>query len=129
MRYLASLCLVCLFVVGCGVPTGIQTPQGKAAYRADQVVTRLGEFQNAVIDAGRANKLTQADARAIVAWISGDVRATPPVTGAIDVLNTAPQGAKATLEASWATVRPRVLANPTLASWAPIIDSLLQGLQ
>src|SRR5258708_3702484 len=75
--------------VGCAshAPSSLVTTEGRAAWSADQVVQRLGEFQNVIIDGQRAGRVKLSDARAIVAWISGDANATPPTQGALDLLS------------------------------------------
>lgn len=122
-----SLIAACLLLAACPAPH-FATPAGQAAYTADQVVKRLGELQTAVIDGEQAGHITAADAVAIVTWISGDRRAVPPVTGALDVLGAFPGGWKASLLASWQLVRGHLLASPSLASWVPIVDDLLVGV-
>lgn len=119
--------LVALLTIACGPPKSLQTQQGRDSYSADQVVQRLGEFQNAVIDGRQAGKVTLADARAIVSWISGDRNASPSLLGAVDILKTVPQGWRATVQTSWQAIRSRVLAIPDLATWVPIIDGLLDN--
>lgn len=129
MRFRTTLVplLFLMLLVGCA-PKSYTTPEARAAYTADQVVVRLGELQTATIDAFHADKVTLADARLVVTWVSGDSSTTPPTLGAVDVLRTAPAGWKATLLASWQTVRSRLLVYTALASWVPIVDSLLQGV-
>lgn len=110
-------------------PATVTTPEGQRAFNADQIVQRLGEFQSAVIDLSRAGKIKLEDARIIVAWVSGDKNATPPVTGVIDILRAYPaSGPTGLVNASWQTARPRVVAVPDLADWVPVLDQLLGGL-
>lgn len=116
-----------LVLSGCA-PKTITDPAVRAAYTADQLVIRLGELQNATIDATTAQKIDIGTGREIVTWISGDVRATPPVTGVVAVIQTAPQGWKATVRAGWQTVRPMVNAAPALQLYVVVIDNLLGGL-
>lgn len=122
------LVLCFAFALSACAPTTYQTPAGKAAYSAVQVEIRLGEFQNAVIDAEGVNKINTADARAIVTWISGDVTTEPPTLGAVDILGASPGGWKETVRASWLVVRPKVLKSPALVTWATVIDMLLEGV-
>ncbi len=124
---MAILVVTLLGVGACNRPPNL-TPPANAAYTADQVVIRLGELQNAVIAATPAH-ITTADARVIVTWLSGDPAAVPPTVGVFAILGTVPDGWKATVTASWQTVRPILAANTTLAPWAPVVDALLQGVQ
>lgn len=129
MRRLRLILIAALLLTpACGVPTSLHTPQGVTAYRSDEAVKRLGELQNAVIDAQQSGKMPTATARVIVAGISGDVRATPPQTGLLDVLQQTPEGWKATAKASWDALRTRVLSVPAVASYVPILDPLIAAL-
>jgi hypothetical protein len=116
--------LAAIYASACHAPATIKTDPGKRAYTADQIVQRLGEFQNAVIDAQRANKVKTEDARIIVQWLSGDGAQWP---GAFQVLKTAPQGWPTSLLSSWNGLRAKVAAIPALSTWADIIDQLIQG--
>jgi hypothetical protein len=124
---LSTVVVLATILTACA-PKSLQTPEGKHAYTADQIAKRLGEFQNAVIDASSANKIPLADARTIVTWISGDQHATPPVVGALTILKVAPDGWQAVVLSGWQRVHPLVDRNPTLATWSGVIDALLEGL-
>lgn len=121
------LCLALLVPVACA-PKHFENPQAKAAYTADQVVTRLGEFQKVVIDAQQAGKVPLDTARVIVTWVSGDTNAVPPALGAVDIVKTTPTGWKATLQTGWAAVRTRLLAVIDLSPWVSILDPLIEGV-
>lgn len=101
----------------CHPPASIQTPAGAHAYTADQIVKRLGEFQQATIDASDASKIPVATARTIVQW----------TTSAIQTLKTAPIGWGATARASWIPIKAQVNQLGAIASWTPIVDALLEG--
>jgi hypothetical protein len=128
-RLLSSVIFIAALGLACGAPSSLKTPEGVAAWKADQVVQRLGEFQNVVIDGQRTGKVKTADARTIVSWISGDSSATPPKAGALDVLSHAPTGWKEVVQRGWIVVRPAVVNNASIAGWAPTIDSLVNGVQ
>ena len=76
----------------------------------------------------RAGECRPTDALTISIWISGDHSVTPPTIGVVDVLETFPSGWKATALTSWQVVRPRVMNNPQIAQWAPVVDALLAGV-
>lgn len=101
----------------CAPPPTIQSPQAKAAWRADQVVVRLGEFQQVVIDGSDQGKWPVQDARTIVQW----------TTGAIETLGRAPNGGSAVIAEGWSRVRTVVSKYPGLVIWAPVVDELLAG--
>lgn len=102
---------------GCTAPTTVTTDMGKRAYTADQVVVRIGEFQQAVIDASDAKKVPEATARVIVFW----------TVQSMQTLKSAPVGWDAALRKTWPPVRLEVAKQPALATWAPIIDALIGG--
>lgn len=122
----AIFLLAVLTMPGClySAPPNL-TPQAQKAYTADQVVTRLGELQNAVIDAATANKVKTADARLIVAWISGDKTTTPPTVGVLDMIAATPSGWQAAAQVAWPRIQAALQNNPNLSVWAPIVQQLL----
>lgn len=114
-------------LVGCA-PKTFQTPQAKSAYTADQVVIRLGELQNVIIDGQKAGVVPLATARDLVTWIAGDNKLNPPVLGAVDVLKAAPDGWKATIQTGWAIARLRLMTVTELSQWVSILDPLIEGV-
>jgi hypothetical protein len=128
--------LACASISACHRPTNIVTPQGKAAYDADQVVLRLQELSNVVkADTGtQPGNIRPADAFTIIEWISGDANhrdgagAIVPTVGVVQLIQaTASQGWKAAARLSWtARVKPILLLYPKLAPWADVVDGLLQ---
>jgi len=134
LRRVCALVLT-LTLSGCAPPLSIQTPQGQAAYRADQVVQRLTEFSNLVkADTGSASgQISYRDAFTIIEWISGDVNAKDaagapaPTTGLVQAIQTtAGQGWKVAAQQTWtARIKPLVLRYPKLAPWADVVDALL----
>lgn len=124
-RLRSTVLLAVLLVAACGHPATITTPEGQRAYKADQVVLRLGELQQAVIAAADANKVPLALAREIVTWISGDVNATPPKVGIVKAFESAPAGPPTFAVAEWNNLKARLEPYPDLATFVPIIDSFL----
>lgn len=112
----------------CAPPKTIVTVPGQAAYRADQVVTRLQEVSNVVQDATRAGILPPADAFTVIEWISGDDKAKPvPTIGLVQIIQTtAGEGWKAAALESWkARIKPIFERTPRLAPYVIVIDALL----
>ena len=67
------LVLLLLSMPACHAPVTITTPQGQAAYTADQVAVRVNELQNAAIAAEANGGLPTATTRTIVSFaVSGD---------------------------------------------------------
>lgn len=122
------LLLLALSILPACAPKTITDPATRAAYTADQLIIRLGELQGATIDAALAGKIPLDTGREIVTWISGDVRATPPVIGAVTVVQTAPAGWRVTVKTGWEAVRPKLNAVPTLSVYVIVIDALIGGL-
>lgn len=120
VKALLLACALGLSLSGCALhaPASVVTPAGQAAYTADQIVTRLGEFQQAVIDASDANKIKVDDARTIVTW----------TRAALDTLKQTPGGRNALVASGWAKVRPIIAGNPQLAPWADVLDAFMGGL-
>lgn len=120
-------------LVGCAanrMPPTIVTPQGQAAYRADQVVQRLQQFADAVkADTGtQPGNIRPRDAFTIIEWISGDAHGNPPTTGLVQIIAASPdQTWKADALQTWTTrIKPLLSAYPSLATWVSIVDALLQ---
>lgn len=114
----------------CHPPATIVTPQGKAAYQADQVVQRLTEISNVVKnDTGtQPGNIKPADAFTIIEWISGDDKATPPTTGLVQIVQTtAGQGWKAAAQLGWTSrIKPIFQKYDVLKPYVDIVDGLLQ---
>jgi hypothetical protein len=55
-----ALAVACCLVAACAAPITIVTPEGKKAWNADQAVLRIGEFQQAAIDANRAKAISDS---------------------------------------------------------------------
>ncbi len=105
-------------------PSSIVTPQGKAAFAADQVVIRLAEVQNAVIvaatpDATGKVGIAKPTANLIVSWIVDTLK----------VIKQTPNGWLAASTAAWNAAKTRI-PPATLASaqgYIIAIDTLLAG--
>src|SRR5690242_5250412 len=76
-KFIASLSIVLLTLgpaISCAsAPTSVQTPAGKAAYSADQVVSAIGIFQDAAISANANKLISDADTRLIVTFAKSAV--------------------------------------------------------
>lgn len=132
----ASIALVLAIMAGClHPPSTITTPQGQAAYKADQVVQQLTQISNLVkADTGsQAGQISYADAFSIIEWISGDANAKntagqpAPTTGLVQIVQTTSgQGWKAGALQSWTTrIKPLFQRYPKLLPLVDVVDSLL----
>jgi len=63
--FIVALGVLALTCIACPPPS-VQTPAGKTAYAADQVVLRIGELQTAAIDANAAGELSTETTRHVV---------------------------------------------------------------
>lgn len=117
LRTLAFVAVLAL--PACHAPVTITTPQGKAAYTADQAVNQIGLFQQAVIDASDAGQVKTTDAHTIVQW----------TTAALTTLKHTPSGWRASLSAGWPQIRSIVATYPAIAPYVSIVDSVLAGGQ
>jgi hypothetical protein len=119
VRVLLALCLALTFVA-CAPPTTIKTQPGQVAFTADQILVRVGELQNAAIQANTNNGLSNVTTNIIVTW----------TTAAAMTLKTTPAGWQATLAASWKAAKPNIpTTNPTIAIAVGAVDALIGGLQ
>jgi hypothetical protein len=92
--------LLLLALAACTAPASIQTPEGKIAYTADQIVLRVGELQNATIQAERTGGIPTAAARTIVEF----------TVSANKILRDTPAGWQATIATSWRELKPKISA-------------------
>lgn len=101
----------------CHAPASVQTPTGKAAYTADQLVIRLGELENTVIAANLAGSLADRDATKLVRFC----------VDAAKVAKSAPAGWPILITNAWTQVKLDVpaLAKPPLLTYVPLIDIAL----
>ncbi len=104
IRYAALIIFALGVIVGASgclgltPPPTLQSPQAKAAWTADQVLTRVEELQNTAIDLNLTGKLSDATADAIVTWTGTSARS----------LKKAPQGWVAALGPTWATLKTKI---------------------
>jgi hypothetical protein len=125
VRLRRTLVLLSLIVwSGCHAPVTIVTPQGQAAYTADQVVVRINELENAAIAANAANAATPqglgtSATRTIVAFaVSADT-----------TLAQVPAGWQATVKTAWAAAKMQLgtLSNPLIVALMSAVDAVLEG--
>jgi hypothetical protein len=103
-------------------PSSVVTPQGKAAFAADQVVTRLAEIQNAVIvaatpDAAGKVAIAKPQADIIVGFI----------VDAAKIIKQTPNGWIASVSQAWTLAKKRIPAAtlPSVQGYVLAIDTLL----
>ena len=108
--------LVLVFLAGCAsAPPTIQTPEGKRAYTANEIVIRVHEFQRVVIDASDRKIIPEEVAREIVTWTVASAK----------TLASAPQGWQGMLRSTWLAVRERVNSLSQLSHWSFVFDAML----
>ena len=118
MKFLWSLALVAaLSGTACVHPNQALTPQAQVAVTVQQVIQRIGELQQATIDASDANRIPVATARAIVTQTNAVLKALagPPA----DWATVARQ--------FWVAERPVVATIPALAPYLATLDTLIGG--
>lgn len=121
LKFLAPVLFAVLLFTsapGCAHPPPTLTTPAQAAYTAAQVVQRIGEFQQAVIDASDAGRLPVAIAREIV----------QQTTATLQALAGPPTNWKDIVRQFWGAERPHLLAQPPLASWVAMLDLIVGGL-
>ena len=104
----------------CHAPVTITTAAGKTAYTADQIVMRIGELENAVIQANSTGALNTDTTRKIVEFCVSSAA----------TLKSTPSGWQATVSAGWKQLKP-VLAgvtNPALLATINAADVVLATL-
>lgn len=111
------LALVLLATPACHAPVTVTTPQGKAAWTADQVAVRVNELGKAVIDAQAQNQIPLATARDLIQFCSS----------ADKTLAAAPAGWQATVGKAWAEVKAKLPAtlSPLVQSAVNVVDTAL----
>ncbi len=104
----AVLSLGAVMLPACAAPVTIVTPQGQAAYKADQVVVRVNELMNAAIAAEKAGTIKTQDARTIVTFcVSAD-----------KTLAATPAGWPAMLLTAWTETKAKLpkIENPAIVA-------------
>lgn len=114
--------LVGLLLASCAPPPSIQTEPGKRAWQANEFVKRVGELQNAAIQAESTQGLTTAQARVIVTFC----------VSAAKTAKDYPAGWEKTAQAAYANTKtalgPTALQNPTVAFAMALIEGMLDSL-
>jgi hypothetical protein len=120
--YIGLALLVSLTTVltpGCHAPVSVTTPQGKVAYTADQIAIRIGELQNAAIQANASNGLS-TDTTRIIVQFSVDANR---------VLAATPSGWQATVAQLWTATKnrlgPGIFTNTAIAAAVSAVDTVL----
>ena len=120
-RLIPVLCAIILWT-GCAAPATIVTPQGQAAYTADQIVTRINELQNVAIAAEQAKSVPTDTVRVIVSFC----------VGADKTLAAVPSGWQATVYQAWQAsknqIPPAQLANPAIVAAVSAVDVALAAI-
>ncbi len=122
MKRLLFVLLLAGPLTGCHAPVTITTPQGHAAYTADQVVVRVNELQNAAIAANAATPpaLSTTTTRVIVQFaVATDT-----------TLAQVPAGWQATVRTAWATAKAQLtgITNPLITALMAAVDAVLGGI-
>lgn len=106
------LLVLLLSVPACHAPVSYTTPQGKAAYVANNVVTALGDFRDGVFAA--------VDAQ----WLSVHVGSivNRSVQAALDAIDQAPNGAYATAAGAFTGIQSQLSAEE-YAKAKPYLDA------
>lgn len=107
--------------VACHAPVTITTPQGKAAYTADQIVVRVNELQNAAIKAEAGGALPTATTRTIVEF----------AVAADKTLAATPAGGAATVAVAWQQTKLKLagVSNPAILAAMSAVDVVLGVIQ
>jgi len=111
--------LLAFAMYACDRPVTITTPEGKAAYTANEILKRVQNLQNATIEAAASGGLSTNSARVIITFTVESAKvldATP--TGWGGIIATAWNAAKKQLPAT-------VLTNPVIQAAAIAVDVAL----
>lgn len=121
-RRRTALMLVLVVMWACAKAPPNLSPQGQVAFKADQIVLRVGELQNAATQANAGGALDEATTRTIVTW----------TVSAAQILKTTPAGWQAALVSSWTAVKGnlplRSITNPTVQLAFTAVDAIIGGL-
>ncbi len=111
--------LLSLVLTACHAPKTVVTPQGKAAYAADQVVIRVNELGKAAIVAESGGGLSHATTAIIVDFC----------LDADKTLAKVPEGWRKTVLEAWTAAKKRIpaadLQNPAIAALITTLEGLL----
>lgn len=111
-----------LFLPACAGNTSavvqpVRPPEVVRAQQAGEVIQRIGELQQVVIDGQRMGKIKTEDARVIVTWTVATIKR----------LKEAPAGWAVVALGGWQDVRTTLLRDPNLSIWVGVVDELLKG--
>ena len=101
----------------CHAPVTVTTPQGKAAYTADQIVVRVNELQRAAVSAEAGHALDTATTRTIVEFcVSAD-----------KTLAATPNGWQATVGTAWVEAKKKLplITNQAVMAAIGAVDVVL----
>ena len=109
--------LLILAVVACHAPVTITTPQGQIAYTADQIAVRVGELQNAAIQANATGGLSTANTRIVVEF----------ATTVAPILKATPSGWQTTVATAWTQAKKQLapVTNVAVVSAMSAVDLVL----
>ena len=114
--------LLVLTLSACVAPVSVQTPEGKRAWQANEVVTRIGAVQAMAIQAEATGGLTTAQARVIVTYCVASAK----------VAKTYPKGWEQTLLVGFREMKtqvpPAVLQSSPLTYTLAILEGMLTAL-
>jgi len=114
--------LLALALSACVAPVSVQTPEGKRAWQANEVVTRIGAVQAMAIQAEATGGLTTAQARVIVTYCVASAK----------VAKTYPKGWEQTVLVGFremkAQLPPAVLQSSPLTYTLAILEGMLTAL-
>lgn len=102
-------------------PPTITTPQGQTAFKADQVVLRVNEFQNTVIALNASGEVPLDTARTLIQFCVGANR----------VLAATPLGWQTALITLWFQTKTNLppQTNPALIAAMSTVDAVIRSLQ
>ena len=114
-----ALCIIALTGLCACPPPSVQTPAGKTAYTADQVVLRIGELQAAAIDANAAGELSTATTRRVVQF----------TVDAAKILKASPDGWQTTVGPAYVGMKNQLTPAECerLGPYLGILDAILGG--
>lgn len=118
-RFVFVLALL-LTVPACHAPVTITTPQGQAAYTADQIGQRVNELENSAISAQGNGSLDLATAKLIVNFcVSAD-----------KTLAQAPAGWQAIVGKAWSELKTKLppQSNPLVQTAISAVDAALAAV-
>lgn len=95
MKKLAPYFVVAFLSVSACAPPSIQTPAGKTAYTADQIVLRVNELENAAIQANATGGLDVRTTKTLVEF----------AVAADQTLKVTPAGWQTTVGTAWAQAK------------------------